>query len=122
MKLSITPLMAALSLIMSALPVTAQSVAATATIKISVLPFTVTAPGTYVLVSDLACAPSSYAITIPTNLTGPVIVDLKGFTITGAGIDVENNYPAVLSSITISNLTITVVAPPPSYCVNPNVS
>jgi hypothetical protein len=112
------------------------------------LPFTLTAPGTYVLVSDLACAPSTYAITIPTNLTGPVIVDLKGFTITGAGISigqpppgpaVSNAFPitvrngtitnvavgvsvqtvsiAVLSSITISNLTITVVAPPPSYCI-----
>jgi hypothetical protein len=74
-----------------------------------------------------------------------VIVDLKGFTITGSsiaisggvsnafpitvrngtithfgvGIDVENNNPAGLSSITISNLTITAltVPPSPSFCV-----
>jgi hypothetical protein len=73
--------MAALGLIMSGLA--AQS----ANIQITSLPFSITAPGTYVLVSDLNyTAQSGAAITILPNLSGPVILNLRGHTLTGSVI------------------------------------
>jgi hypothetical protein len=82
--------MAALGLIMSA--ITAQA----ANIQITSLPFTIGAPGTYVITGNLSfTAPtppnaSTYytAISVPTNLPGPVILDLKGFTLTSNGANV----------------------------------
>jgi hypothetical protein len=53
------------------------------TIKISSLPFAITAPGTYVLTGNLTSPSASDAITIDASVTGPVVVDLKGFTLTG---------------------------------------
>jgi hypothetical protein len=50
---------------------------------INSLPFTISAPGTYVLTNDLSALQASPAITIPATVTGPVIVDLNGHTITG---------------------------------------
>jgi len=93
MKLRNTILMTALSLL-SALTVhtaNAQVVtqaAKTASIPISVLPFSINAPGTYVLTGNLTSPITSYgfgAINIATAIAGPVIVDLKGFAITGPG-------------------------------------
>ena len=47
-----------------------------ANIPISSLPFTITAPGTYVLAQDLSySAQQGVAINILTNLAGPVIVN-----------------------------------------------
>ena len=85
-----TLLTAAFGLIMSAL--SAQS----ANIQITSLPFTIGAPGTYVLTGNLSfTAPtppnaSTYyaAILVPTSLPGPVILDLKGFTLTSNGANV----------------------------------
>jgi hypothetical protein len=72
-------LTAAFGLTMSALSAQAANVI------ISPLPFTITAPGTYVLTGDLACPPASgshrEAVNIPSTLQGPVDLDLKGFTI-----------------------------------------
>lgn len=53
------------------------------------MPYTIKAAGTYILLSDLICSdPSTPAITIDTtNLTGSVVLNLKGHTIqcTGSG-------------------------------------
>ena len=73
-------LMAAFGLIM-----TAHS-AYSADIKISSLPFQIVAPGTYVLTGNLSfSAQSGVAINILPNLSGPVILNLKGYTLTGGG-------------------------------------
>src|SRR5271163_2271065 len=76
-----TALTAALSLIMSAI------VAQPADIKISSLPFNITAPGTYVLTGNLSTqiVGATGDINISTNIAGPVVLDLKGFSITGPG-------------------------------------
>jgi hypothetical protein len=57
-------------------------------IKISALPFNITAPGTYVLTSNLTSPITSYgvgAINISPAIAGSVVVDLGGFTLTGPG-------------------------------------
>ena len=82
-KLIVT-LTTAFSLIMIAL--SAQAADTT----IPSLPFTISAPGTYVLAANMSFTSQQNgnaqgAISIPANLPGPVIVDLKGFTITGNG-------------------------------------
>jgi hypothetical protein len=56
-----------------------------ANIKITSLPFAITAPGTYVLTGNLTSPSASNAITIDASVTGPVVLDLKGFTLTGTG-------------------------------------
>jgi hypothetical protein len=83
MKLRFPLLMAAFSLL-SALSAEA------ANIKISSLPFAITAPGTYVVTGNLTfpiqpTGNTIAAITISTAIQGPVVLDLKGFTLTGAG-------------------------------------
>ena len=78
-----------LSLIMSA--ITAQAAPKKnppPPIQISSLPFVISAPGTYVLTANLTAPITPYkvgAINIATVIIGPVIVDLKGFAITGPG-------------------------------------
>jgi len=102
-----------LNLIVGAIPTQA------ATFQITSLPFPpITVPGTYVLVSDLNyTAQSGAAITILPNLSGPVILNLKGHTLTGSvsipltnnssiGVFINGNGPS-LSTITIENGTIT---------------
>jgi hypothetical protein len=72
--------------------ITAQS----ADVQITSLPFTIGVPGTYVITGNLSfTAPtppnaSTYyaAILVPTSLPGPVILDLKGFTLTSNGANV----------------------------------
>ena len=54
----------------------------TAIVKISSLPFNITAPGTYVLAGDLDVTTAG-GINISTALAGPVVLDLKGFTLLG---------------------------------------
>jgi hypothetical protein len=79
MRLQSTLLMAAFGLL-SAL--SAQA----ANIKISALPFTITSPGTYVLSSNLSFTtgnPGDSAISIASNIQGPVTINLNGFTISG---------------------------------------
>jgi hypothetical protein len=118
---------AALGLIMSAL--TAQA-APTPNIPISSLPFTISAPGTYVLTRNLTYPLISNggltdipAITIPTNIPGRIAVDLKGFTLTTnggafmaigigtfAGTDISNKYPITIQNGTISNFQVGVYA------------
>jgi len=121
-------LTAAFGLIMSAISpqtghtqsLTTQAVKSTS-IKISALPFNITAPGTYVLTGNLTCSllrsgsgPSLGAINISTAAAGPVVVDLNGFTITGPGsnsfavtigvLTTEGNtYPITIKNGTISN-------------------
>jgi hypothetical protein len=84
-------LTAALSLITSALTphiAHAQTALAQAVKKASIpitqLPYNITAPGTYVLTGNMSyISGSSFgAISIIGPITGPVVVDLKGFTIT----------------------------------------
>jgi hypothetical protein len=115
MNLKNTLLMAAFGLIISAL--SAQS----ANIKISSLPFNITAPGTYVVTGNLnfASPPSGNAvaaITISTSISGPVNLDLRGFTLTGsagntlgvgigsfAGTNGPNTNPITVRNGTIKN-------------------
>jgi hypothetical protein len=98
----------------------------TPAIPINALPFTITAPGTYVVTGNLtfsAPATGSYvtAITVPTSLSGPVVIDLGGFTLTavtlpnqpledipvGVGIGAAANSPFVSNTypITVRNGT-----------------
>jgi hypothetical protein len=57
-----------------------------ANIKISSLPFNITAPGTYVLTGNLTFASGNQAgINVISNVSGPVVVDLKGFILAGSG-------------------------------------
>jgi hypothetical protein len=105
-----TLLMAAFSLIMSALAVFAQSAVSTATIKISSAPYTITAPGTYVLTGDLDDPSSIGTIMIDSAaaVTGPVVLDLKGFRVTNAnkyGIAISGSVPNVFP-ITVKNGTV----------------
>jgi hypothetical protein len=115
MRLKNILLMAALGLTMSAL--TAQ---AAPKIPISAVPFNITGPGTYELVGNLTCTtPIAAAITI-SNITGPVILDFKGFTITGfaiggsgTGVVINggpNNPPTTgnPNSVTIRNGTVSM--------------
>ena len=100
-------LTAAFGLIMSAL--SAQS----ATTKITLLPFSITAPGTYQLASNLTCPAFGTAITINSPVAGKILLNLEGFTISqfpnetgfAGGIVVEAN--PTKSNITIENGTLT---------------
>jgi hypothetical protein len=80
-----------------------------ANIKISALPFTITAPGTYVVTGNLSMnngGPGDSAIRI-TNVTGgAVVLDLKGYTLNGAasqGFGVRVDGISVPIPITIRN-------------------
>jgi hypothetical protein len=57
------------------------SLAAQAANKIAALPYTITAPGTYELTSNLTCLVAGNAITINVPVAGTVVVNLNGFTI-----------------------------------------
>src|SRR6266550_2074672 len=51
---------------------------------ITALPYTVTALGTYVLNANLTLPdPNGVAVLVDTAVKGPVVVDLRGFTLTG---------------------------------------
>jgi parallel beta-helix repeat protein len=95
-----------LNLIMSATALQA------ANIQISSLPYTISAPGTYVLTRDLTTSAFT-AISISPMVSGPVILDLKGHTITGAGESYNSNAVNISGvstnaySITVENGTIT---------------
>jgi hypothetical protein len=103
-RISLIPLMAAFSLLSV---LSAQA----ANIKISALPFNITAPGTYVLTGNLTTTAGT-AINISSTASGPIILDLKGHAITGAGNQYSvgvgisgsatNTYP-----ITVQDGTIT---------------
>jgi hypothetical protein len=102
-RTTILLLTAALTLIMSALAAQA------ADIQISSLPFNITAPGRYVLASDLTWSDqtgNSSAITVLFVETGSVVIDLKGHTLTGGntGIVVRGDRNSV--STTIKNGTL----------------
>ena len=93
--------MAALSLTMSA--IAAQA----ANIQIPSLPYTITTPGTYVLTSSLSC-PANFQIGISVNsqVAGPIVVDLKGFSLEAYSPGTDLAAVAVQSNFTNSNITI----------------
>jgi hypothetical protein len=97
--------------------------AQTANIPIYYLPFPITAPGTYVVTKNLSSSETQNvaAITISTAVSGPVILDLKGFTLTGnsggsigigvsAGTNVPNTNPITIRNGTLANFAFGVVA------------
>jgi hypothetical protein len=101
---------------------TAQGAPATI---ISYLPFTISAPGNYVLASNLAIAQErGAAITILISETtgGPILLDFKGFTLTGAGnsngdvgIEIQgdgtaNKYPITIQNGTVSAFAMGIIA------------
>ena len=87
-------------------------------IPISALPFNITAPGNYAVTADLNYSGTATAINITPNLTGPVLLNLNGHTLTGSsnpgsstenyciGVGIFGAGPSV-SSITIENGVIT---------------
>ena|ERR1700730_11868159 len=94
--------MVALNLIMIAIPTQATE------IVISAVPYSITAPGTYFLGSNLTYTGTNYAITINVAAEGNVELDLKEFTINcnvygSLGIGITNPTG---SSITVENGTI----------------
>jgi hypothetical protein len=102
MNLKPTLLTAALSLILRA--TTAQA----ADIQITSLPCFITVPGTYIFKSNLSVnGVFESGITVDSAVAGPIIIDLKGWTLStavdqgGAGIYIGNNSTA--SPITIRN-------------------
>jgi hypothetical protein len=116
MKLKSTIMLIAFALL-SAL--SAQS----ANVKISSLPFNITAPGTYVLTTNLtSTATNTGAINISTAAPGPVVLDLKGFSITGPGgrsfgvtvgyvpFGGSNAYPVTIRNGTLNNFEYEVWA------------
>jgi hypothetical protein len=130
MNLKTTLLMAAFGLIMSAYSVqtthaqvvTVQAAKATST-PISSLPCNIFSSGTYALTRNLnyPVGQSVPAIVIPSNLTGAVVVDLKGFTIAGGGdgfgvrigsydAPATNAFPITIRNGTVTNFTIGIDA------------
>lgn len=105
-------MMVAFGLITSAYPALAGD------IIISAVPYTISSAGTYILNSDLTSTDTSQpAITIDaTNLTGPVVLNLKGHTIDclppgNTGIIVyasggSPGYPSNAYPVTVENGTI----------------
>jgi hypothetical protein len=111
-------------------------------IQISSLPFTISAPGTYVLAGNLTAPITPYkvgAINIATAIIGPVIVDLKGFTITGPGpwqsggitdgiiigsdgSGVTNPYPITVRNGTINNFGIAIESTTPDNLATVSLS
>jgi hypothetical protein len=104
-------LMAALGQIMSATALQA------ANIQIKYLPYTISAPGTYVLTTNMSY-PSSQgaAITILKTIPGPVVLDFEGYAITWTGTTGDEAFgifigilgPSLVNTypITIKNGTI----------------
>ena len=96
--------MAAFGLIMSAFTVQATPVLITA------LPFNITAPGTYLVASNLNLSSDQNGITIIVPKAGPVVLDLQGFTL--SGLATRTGYSGVAinnptgSSIAVRNGTI----------------
>jgi len=84
--------------------------------KITSLPFFITDPGTYVLTGDMnssASGTNPAAINISPSVSGPVVVDLKGYTIKGSAgfglcVNIGIGFPARANAfpITIRNGTI----------------
>jgi hypothetical protein len=92
------------------------------------LPFNITAPGTYVLTGNLTSTVTRIqggfngSINISTAIAGPVVVDLKGFIITGPGSNsfcvsigatpsgVSNTYPIIIQNGTMQNFEYGVLA------------
>jgi hypothetical protein len=130
MNLKTTLLMAAFGLIMSAYfvqtthaqVVNVQAAKATST-PISSLPCNILSSGTYALTRNLnyPVGQSVPAIVIPSNLTGAVVVDLKGFTIAGGGdgfgvrigsydAPATNAFPITIRNGTVTNFTIGIDA------------
>ena len=95
-------LTAAFGLIMSA--ITAQA----ANVQITSLPFNITAPGTYVLTSNLSWTQinGTPAITVATTVAGPVILNLEGFTLSTPGNENVAGGVLVQSNPTNSKITI----------------
>jgi hypothetical protein len=92
-------------------------------IPIAYLPFRITAPGTYLMMTNLTASGTPLGgINISTAIPGPVVVDLNGFTLTGTGdsdtgisiglisLGVANIYPITIKNGTIINFSSGVLA------------
>jgi hypothetical protein len=81
---------------------------------ISFLPFPITNPGTYVLTQDMtftnpALTDTASAITVATNISGPVIIDLKGHSLIGSGgFSIGVGIGTFAGSTSTTNQSITV--------------
>jgi hypothetical protein len=117
-------------LVMAAFGLLSVLSAQAANIKISSLPFAITAPGTYVVTGNLSfpVTTNAAAITISTAIQGPVIVDLNEFTLTGsagdsigvgiggfAGTNGPNSYPITVRNGSLTNFGFGVWAEAGSF-------
>jgi hypothetical protein len=102
--------------------VTVQAAKASST-PISSLPSNIVAPGTYALTRNLnyPAGQTIPAIVIANNLTGAVVVDLKGFTIASSGdgfgvsigyydVPATNAFPITIRNGTLTNFTFGIDA------------
>jgi hypothetical protein len=121
-RISTLLLTAALDLIMSAITAQAANtqLATTQAAKptsspISRLPYTIGAPGTYVVTGNLTCFTAGNAITINVTSPGTVILNLNGFTLyanPNIGAGPGDNAVAILNTnspasiVTVKNGTI----------------
>jgi len=83
-------ILAALGLIMSVFGAQAQT-------PINALPSIINSPGTYYLTCNLTAAPGQGGVLIT---SGKVVLDLRGFTLSNAGITIQGN------SVTVRNGTL----------------
>jgi len=79
----------------------AAAVAANKYTVISVVPYSITKPGTYVLLSSLSAGPGTVGITI--NAPGKVVLNLNGFTIGATGPAIGTGIVVQSSNVTIEN-------------------
>jgi hypothetical protein len=92
-------LTAALSLIMSA--ITAQA----ADIQITRLPYNISVPGTYILTSNLSAnVLGGFPITVDSAVAGPIIIDLKEWTLAVSDQNIGAIY--IVSNRTASSITV----------------
>jgi hypothetical protein len=125
------------SLLMAAFGLLSALSAQAANIKITSLPFAITAPGTYVVTGNLTFPATTNvaAITISTAIQGPVIVDLKGFTLTGAagdsigvgiggfaGTNGPNSYPITVRNGSLTNFGFGVWAEAGSFALMSDIT
>ena len=99
-------------------------------IPINSLPFSISAPGTYVLTQDLTTGGVEQAIDIAANIPGPVTIDFQGHAITatststlGISIEPTNAYPITIRNGTLTGFVIGIATfgsiPPP---LNTNIT
>jgi hypothetical protein len=111
---SVTAAVLALTYPATAAPPPNAELAATGQARtvISTLPYTISTPGTYILLGNLVSPSSTMTPAITIYASGDVVLNLKNFTITGGGIRVISNN-ATIENGTLINAGIAANPVPP---------